>query len=237
MVYVPSRQPHISRAQLRQMCAVYEPDVGLEPENSARISRIDSEFRAAFTLLEDLPKSVSIFGSNVVTEGNQYYGEARRLAARLAKELKYAVVTGGGPGIMEAANRGASEAGGVSVGFTIDIPHAEPSNRYANQELRFHYFFTRKVALGFAASMYIFFPGGYGTLDEFFELITLIQTGKIQPLPIYCFGTRYWHPIQRLLDTYCYKEGYIADADRSLFTVTDDHDVIIEAARQAPVRE
>lgn len=227
----------ISRAQLQKMCAVYEPDIGLEPENSQRINRIDREFRAAFKLLETMPKSVSVFGSNVVAEGNQYYGEARRLAARLVKELGYAVVTGGGPGIMEAANRGAAEAGGVSVGFTIDIAHAEPRNRYANQELPFHYFFTRKVALSFAASMYIFFPGGYGTLDEFFELITLVQTRKIQPIPIYCYGSRYWHPIQRQLDTYARKDGYISDVDFELFTVTDDLDLIIQAARHAPTRE
>ncbi len=219
------------------MCAVYEPGVGLDPDNSERLNRIDREFREAFKLLEDMPKSVSIFGSNVVTEGNQYYGEARRLAARLARELHYAVVTGGGPGIMEAANRGAAEAGGVSVGFTIDIAHAEPSNAYANRELPFHYFFTRKVALSFAASMYIFFPGGYGTLDEFFELITLIQTRKIQSIPIVCFGTRYWHPVERLLDTYARQEGYISDNDLALFTVTDDLDEIIRLARQAPLRE
>lgn len=216
---------------------MYEPGIGLDPENSARMSRIDGEFRKAFQLLEDLPKSISVFGSNVVVEGNQYYGEARRLAARLAKELKYAVVTGGGPGIMEAANRGAAEVGGKSVGFTIDIAHAEPSNKFANEELAFHYFFTRKVALSFAASMYVFFPGGYGTLDEFFEIVTLVQTGKIQPIPIYCFGTRYWQPVQRMLDTYALKDGYIRDTDLQIFKITDDHDEIIEAARQAPERE
>lgn len=233
----PNKSHDYSRARMRELCTMYETHPGEDPETTKRVERIETEFRRAFDLLEELPKSVSIFGSNAVREGNQYYGEARRLAYRLAKDAGLAIVTGGGPGIMEAANRGAAEAGGVSVGFQIDIPNAEPKNHYANRELKFHYFFSRKVALSFAASMYIFFPGGYGTLDEFFELITLIQTRKIQPIPIYCFGSRYWQPIERMLSSYALHDGYITERDMRLFTIGDDPDEIIRAARQAPVRE
>src|SRR3989344_8487710 len=147
-----------------------------------RLSLINKEFRNAFEFISHFKKSVTIFGSTRVGLENPHYISALNLAKRLS-ELGYTIVTGGGPGIMEAANRGAFEAGGKSVGLTIELPKRQPSNEFLTDQMNFHYFFTRKEALSFAAEAYIFYPGGFGTLDEFFEIITLVQTRKIRPVP------------------------------------------------------
>ena len=209
-----------------------------QAEESARLNRIESEFQSAFDFLEELPKNVSIFGASTSQPGDLYYEKARNLASRLVSEHGLAIVTGGGPGIMEAANRGAVEAGGVSVGLHIDITTGESRNPYPNRTLDFHYFFARKLALTFAASMYIFFPGGYGTMDEFFEIITLIQTNKIQSLPIVCFGAGYWEPLLRFMDYYMLRsDGYINNQDLKLFKITDSSDLILDMASHLPDRK
>ena len=206
-------------------------------ETTQRLDRIETEFRQAFDFLSKLPDSVSIFGSTRALPSSQEYQQARTLAARFVAEKDFAIVTGGGPGIMEAANRGALEAGGVSAGLTIELSTGEAINEYMNQSLRFHYFFARKMALSFAASMYIFFPGGYGTMDEFFELITLVQTRKIERIPIFCIGTSYWQPLRRLMEHYMLNpDGYISEADLGLFTITDDLGLVIECAKYCQVR-
>lgn len=202
-----------------------------------RLDRIEKEFRQAFEFLQDLPKNVSIFGSSMVTPDNRQYEKARQLASRLVSEQQLAIVTGGGPGIMEAANRGAAEAGGVSAALRIDLSTGEGHNTYANRSLDFHYFFARKLALTFAASMYIFFPGGYGTMDEFFEIITLIQTNKIQHIPVVCIGASYWEPLERFMDYYMLRsDAYIAPRDLGLFTITDNFDAVMEIAARLPDR-
>jgi uncharacterized protein (TIGR00730 family) len=150
----------------------------LEISPSWRIFRIMSEFVDGFTFLARIQRSVTIFGSARLAEDNAYYILARELGRRLAG-LGYTVVTGGGPGVMQAANQGATEAGGDSVGINIQLPHEQRVNPYVTRSISFHYFFSRKVMLDFSAEAYIFFPGGYGTLDEFFELITLVQTGGL----------------------------------------------------------
>lgn len=212
----------------------YIPD---QNDTDQRLHRIETEFRQAFDFLSQLPDSISIFGSTRSLPNSVEYKKARELARRFVTEKQFAIVTGGGPGVMEAANRGAHEAGGISVGLTIELNTGELINTYINKSLRFHYFFARKMALSFAASMYVFFPGGFGTMDEFFELITLVQTRKIERIPIFCIGTDYWQPLQRFMEHYMLSpDNYISETDLGLFTITDDLNLVIECAKYCQVR-
>src|SRR5512146_2151483 len=162
---------------------------------SWRIFRIMSEFVSGFTFLGNIQKSVTIFGSARLAQSNPYCKKAYDLGRRLSQE-GYTVVTGGGPGVMQASNHGAWDAGGNSVGLNIELPHEQRINPYVRRSTSFHYFFSRKVMLDFSAEAYIFFPGGFGTLDEFFELVTLVQTGKLDHMaPIIMVGTDYWGPL------------------------------------------
>ena len=156
-----------------------------------RIFRIMAEFVDGFETMAKVGKAVSIFGSARTKPGDPYYKAAEE-TGRLLARAKFAVITGGGPGIMEAANKGAHEAHGMSVGLNISLPHEQESNPYLDVNLDFHYFYARKVMFVKYASAFICFPGGFGTLDECFETLTLIQTLKIEPLPLILFGTDYW---------------------------------------------
>src|SRR3989338_7679319 len=204
---------------------------------SERIAEISREFTEGFAFLEEFPKSVTFFGSNQFKEDNPYYQSARTLAGRLVKELGYSVVSGGGPGIMEAADRGAFEAGGNSLGLLIKLPNEQPVNAYITKSVSFYYFFARKVCLAFGAEVFIFYPGGYGTLDEFFEIITLVQTNKIRGVPMICVGSAYWNKVKSFMETELLSRGFIYENDLGLFTITDNHDEIIEIIKKAPLRE
>lgn len=204
---------------------------------SKRMSIIMKEFSGAFKLLHGHDQSVTFFGSTRFSEDNPYYIKARRLGQRIARELRYTVITGGGSGIMEAANRGAYEAGGKSIGMNITLPHEQQLNRYVTAHMSFYHFFTRKVALGFLAETYVIFPGGFGTLDEFFEIITLIQTEKIPRVPVVLVGREFWEKIDayfkaELLE----KHETISPEDLSIYTITDNEDEIIDIIRKAPLR-
>lgn len=226
-------QPLRSLDEYRSHAAAYVSDV----EEAQRLDRIEEEFRHAFDFLAVLPKSVSVFGSSKSQPGSLYYEKARQLAARFVSEKNVAIVTGGGPGIMEAANRGAAEAGGISAGLTIELSTGEGHNSFANRTLQFHYFFSRKMALSFAASMYVFFPGGFGTMDEFFELVTLVQSKKIQRVPIFCVGASFWEPLERFFDYYMLRhDRMIEPTDLGLYTITDDLNLILECAESCQVR-
>ena len=161
-----------------------------------RIALITKEFTNGFEFIKNYPRSVTFFGSARTKSGELYYEKAKELANRIVKELHYSVITGGGPGIMEAANKGAYEAGGNSLGLTISLPHEQLTNSYLTDREDFHYFFSRKVCLSFSAEAYIFFPGGFGTLDEFLEILTLIQTNKIPKAPIILIGESHWTPLE-----------------------------------------
>lgn len=201
-----------------------------------RINLISKEFTDGFAFLQDYPKSVTIFGGSHFTEDNTYYKAARTLGERIVKELQYSVFTGGGPGIMEAANRGAFEAGGPSLGLTIDLAHQQTRNKYLTKNLDFYYFFSRKVCLAFSAEAYVFFPGGFGTMDEFFEIVTLVQTGKTEKVPMVLFGTDFWNPLNELMKTELLQRGTIEPSDLNLYTITDDLDQVVEIIRNAPIR-
>jgi uncharacterized protein (TIGR00730 family) len=201
-----------------------------------RLETISEEFQNGFKFLEDYPKSVTFFGANQFREDNPYYADARSLAGRIVKELGYAIVSGGGPGIMEAANRGAFEAGGHSVGLTIKLPREQIINKYLTSELDLYYFFSRKVCLSFSAEAFIFYPGGYGTLDEFFEILTLVQTGKIEGVPIICVGSDFWNDVLALINKQMISRGAILEEDLAIFEIIDDHDKILEIIKKVPVR-
>jgi uncharacterized protein (TIGR00730 family) len=201
-----------------------------------RVSEISKEFADGFKFLEDFPRSVTVFGSTQTKEGSPYYEDARILSGRIVKELGYAILSGGGPGIMEAANRGAFEAGGVSIGLLIGLPQEQIVNKYISKNIKSYYFFVRKVCLSFSAEAFIFYPGGYGTFDEFFEILTLVQTKKITGVPIICVGSKFWNKVKDLMEDEMLARGTIDEHDLKLFEIVDNHDEIIDIIRNAPVR-
>ena len=201
-----------------------------------RVALISKEFTSGFDFVKNYPRSVTFFGSTRTKENEYYYEKARTLAGKIVKELHYSVTTGGGPGIMEAANRGAYEAGGNSLGLTIDLPHEQLTNKYLTDREDFHYFFSRKVCLSFSAEAYIFFPGGFGTLDEFLEILTLVQTNKIPKAPIILVGAQFWNPAEQFFREVLIKDKMITEEDLSLYTITDDEDEILKIIKSAPVR-
>jgi uncharacterized protein (TIGR00730 family) len=201
-----------------------------------RVELIGKEFTDGFEFLSNYPKSVTVFGGTYFTEDSPYYKKARHLTKRIAEELQYCVLTGGGPGIMEAANRGAFEAGGESLGLTIELENHQIQNPYLTNNLDFYYFFSRKVCLSFSAESYIFFPGGFGTFDEFFEILTLVQTRKIEKVPIILVGSDFWKPLDALMKKEMLGRGTIDKEDLNLYKITDNEDEILEMVRSAPVR-
>ncbi len=200
-----------------------------------RVALISREFKDGFEFIENYPRSVTFFGSARTKEGDFYYEKARSLAKKIVEETHYSIITGGGPGIMEAANRGAFEAGGNSIGLTIELPHEQVTNKYITHKLGFHYFFSRKVCLAFSAEAYIFFPGGFGTMDEFVEILTLIQTNKIPRAPMILVGEN-WKELDSFFKDVLVKKGFIEEGDIRFYTITDDESEILEIIKKAPVR-
>jgi uncharacterized protein (TIGR00730 family) len=192
---------------------------GALPENVLSIAR---EFWAGFAAVDKIDRpAVSIFGSARVAEATPTY-EAARTTARLFAEAGLAVVTGGGPGVMEAANRGAQEGGGLSIGFNIVLPHEQSLNPYCDLGLTFKHFYARKTMFVKAAEGFVIFPGGFGTLDELFESLTLIQTGKIGTFPVVLFDTDYWTEMLDWVRGEMLADGLVSQADLELLYLTDD---------------
>jgi uncharacterized protein (TIGR00730 family) len=192
-----------------------------------RVLRIMGEFVAGFDALAEIGPAVTIFGSARTQKDDPIYAQARELGEALAK-AGFATITGGGPGIMEAANRGAFEAGGVSIGANIELPHEQGLNRWVNVPLNFRYFFVRKMMFVKYASAFVIFPGGFGTLDELFESLTLIQTGKLEHFPVILFGSSYWSGLVDWISGAMLNGQKIAESDLELLTVTDRVDVALE---------
>jgi len=207
-------------------------------EITHHIEHIKHEFEEGFDFLKKYPKSVSVFGSSMASPDSANYLKAVELTGRIASELQYAIVTGGGPGIMEAANKGAYQAGGASLGLNVSIPHERTTNAYVTHAIKFSYFFSRKTMLQFAAEAYVFFPGGYGTFDELFSALTLVQTGKFPRVPIILFDSSFWKPLRAfLLSEMCKKNHSIEEADLGLFEITDSIDRVLEIITRAQVSE
>jgi len=202
-----------------------------------RIFRIMAEFVEGFEFLAPLRREVTFFGSARLPEGSRWYEEARRLG-RLLGENDFTVITGGGPGIMEAGNRGAYEGGGTSIGLDIELPEEQRRNAYVQKGIGFHYFFTRKVMMSASAQAYIYFPGGFGTLDEFFEIITLIQTEKMQHVPVVCVGKDFWEPLDGWLrSALLAKFETISPADLELYTIVETAEEAFDLIKDSPERK
>ena len=197
-----------------------------------------SEFDKGYSLIKKYPRSVSILGSARFDKNNIYYKQAESLGNRIVKELGYSVVTGGGPGIMEAANKGAYEAGGSSLGFIIKLPKEQSINKYLTDYVEFEYFFSRKTLLFFAAESYVYFPGGFGTFDELLEIMTLIQTGKINRTPVVLVGKEFWKPFLDLFkQKLAIETSTINMEDLDICKIVDSEDEIMEIIKNAPYRE
>src|SRR5215210_3810858 len=198
-----------------------------ELTDAQRLLRIQDELRNGFQALGQIGKAVSIFGSARTPRSDPRYERARELARKLGEE-GFAIITGGGPGIMEAANRGAREAGVPSVGLGIELPHEQGMNEWVDLPLTFHYFFTRKVMFVRYASAFVVFPGGFGTMDELFEAATLRQTEKIRYFPIVLLDSGYWHGLVDWLRARMLGDGYISPDDVDTLRVCDDLNRVID---------
>ncbi len=191
---------------------------------SWRVFRIMAEFVQGFELLRDTGLAATFWGSARLRPDDRYYKAAEELASKLAKK-GFSIVSGGGGGIMEASNVGAFKVGGKSIGLNIHLPFEQKLNPYTTHSLNFDFFFSRKVMLTFASEVYVYFPGGFGTMDEFFEIVTLIQTKKIAQLPIVLYGKEFWEPLLRFFEQDMLKKfGTISAEDLSLFVIMDDVD-------------
>jgi len=208
-------------------------------EIKARIGRIKEEFQEGFEFIKKHPKSVTFFGSARFKEDHPDYIRARELGKKVA-EMGYDVITGGGPGIMEGGNRGGKEAGGPgkSLGLNIELPFEQVINPYVEESLSFKYFFSRKVVMTFSAEAYVYFPGGFGTLDEFFEILTLVQTRKIPRVPILLVGKDYWGKVDEMIKTLLVDEfETINPEDRDLYRIVESDEEVLEIIKNAPLRE
>lgn len=191
---------------------------------SWRVFKIMSEFIEGFDIIRRYSLAVTFFGSARASLENTLYQQAEELARRLAKK-SFTVITGGSAGIMQAANKGAFEAGGTSVGLNINLAETQTFNKYLTERFGFDHFFVRKVMLTYASEVYVYFPGGFGTLDEFFEIVTLVQTKKIRKVPIILFGKAYWTPLLAFIEKTLYEErSAINKEDMTLYTLVDSVD-------------
>ncbi len=204
----------------------------VEGQDEARLYRIRAEVDAGFDALREIDDGVSVFGSARTPAGHPWYELCRETGACLARH-GFTVITGGGPGLMEAANRGAAEAGGLSVGLNIELPHEQHVNPYVNRAVEFHYFFARKLMFVRYARAFVIFPGGFGTLDELFESLTLIQTDRIKHFPTILVGREFWAPLLEWIDTALEDEGLIASADKGLLVVADTPEEVCAHVQRA----
>ena len=205
-------------------------------ETSDRVSRVDAELADGFEMINKYDDTVTIFGSARLGEDNEYYQLARDIGYQLAS-AGYTVSTGGSGGIMAAGNRGAFEAGGNSLGFNIQLPHEQKLNTYITEGMSFRYFFTRKVILAYGAKAYIYLPGGFGTMDEFFELMTLIQTKKAPEAPLILVGSKFWNGLDKFIKEQMLTLGTISEGDEQMYTITDDIDEVMEIIDRQPPRD
>ncbi len=228
----PFRPKHLTTDDIRAGCIKLYGADGVE----SQLCVSNEELRQGLDFMETIEKSITVFGSARTPETDPYYAKARRIAYRAATELECAMVTGGGPGIMEAANRGCYEANGKSIGMQIILPHEQVTNQYVTDMIPFYFFYNRKTVMRFASEAYLFFPGGFGTLDELMEALTLVQTGKTAKIPLILVGKEYWTDLDTFIKKDLQKEHMIGESDTSLYHITDDEDEIMEIIKNAPKR-
>ena len=207
------------------------PIVETELDDAQRVERARAELRKGFDLMRDVGPAVAIFGSARTSAEDPEYRLARETARRLG-EHGFSIITGGGPGTMEAANRGAQDAGVLSVGLNIELPFEQGLNPYVERGMEFHYFFARKVMFARYSCALVSFPGGFGTLDETFEVLTLVQTHKMAPHPIVLVGGDYWDGLLAWMRTHLVAQGRVSSAELELATLTDDPEHVVEVVRQ-----
>jgi uncharacterized protein (TIGR00730 family) len=205
-------------------------------DDERRVDRIHKEVEGAFHALRDIDEGVSIFGSARIEEGHRWYELSRETAACLTHH-GYTVITGGGPGLMEAANRGAAEADGLSVGLNIELPREQHVNRYVNRQFQFHYFFARKLMFVRFARAFVILPGGFGTLDEMFESLTLIQTHRIHSFPTILVDSEFWDPLLEWIDHGLEDNGLISPGDKELLVVADEPEQVCQHVIRASERQ
>ena len=203
----------------------------INPEDMERAISYMYDLGRWLNLLRTFPQGVTAFGSARVKEGDKYYDKARELGGLLAQN-GHPVITGGGPGIMEAVNRGAFEFGGRSVGLNISLEHEQFANPYLTDVMEFHYFFARKVMLSMASKVYVYFPGGFGTLDELSEILCLMQENKMPHMPVFLFGKSYWKPLDRFFRNKLLSSKMIKAPDLNIYKITDDINDVIKAANK-----
>jgi uncharacterized protein (TIGR00730 family) len=219
-----------------ELLSAEQPVVAVQRTEAQRLERIHDELVRGYKALAPVRCGISIFGSARVAPGDPVYERAREIGHKLGT-AGFDVITGGGPGVMEAANRGAQEAGALSVGLNIELPFEQGPNPYQDIALTFHYFFTRKVMFVRFATGYVVLPGGYGTLDELFEALVLIQTDKIRHFPVVLVGREHWEPLLDWLRARLADDGYIDAADLDLVAVTDDPEEVVRLATRGAERQ
>ena len=223
MARPPERTP---KSPDEELLGAEQPTIASTTSDSERLERVQKELKTGFGALARIRPAVSVFGSARVPVGDPQYELTRELARRLGEE-GLAVITGGGPGLMEAANRGAQDADVASVGLRIELPFEQGMNQWVDIPLHFHYFFTRKVMFVRYASAFVILPGGFGTLDELFEAVTLIQTKRVREFPVVLVGTDYWSGLISWMRDHLLAEGKIDEDDLDLFVVSDDPDEVV----------
>ena len=218
----------------QEMLEAGTPAVAATLSDRRRLHRVHRELAEGFRALAHVGPAVSVFGSARTPADDPDYRRAREVARRLG-QAGFAIITGGGPGIMEAANRGAAEAGAESVGLNIELPHEQGMNSYVGLPLTFHYFFTRKVMFVRFAGAFVVFPGGFGTLDELFEALTLIQTGRVLHFPVVLVGSSYWRGLVAWMRDQLDDGGMVSPGDLELMSITDDPAQVVEIVSAARV--
>ena len=203
----------------------------LNTEDVERSLRYAKDLEQGLAKVRTFAQGVSIFGSARLDENGKWCKLAEKLGFMLAQN-GHAVISGGGPSIMQAANKGAYEAGGRSIGLNIELPHEQHINPYVTDSIEFHYFFARKVMLTMASKVYVFFPGGFGTLDDFSEILILMQEGKMPKMPMFLIGKSFWKPLDKFFENKMQKMGTISAKDRKIYKITDDITEVVKAANK-----
>jgi len=207
-------------------------------EEETKLCMIQEEFRQGLDIVSEMTPSVTFYGSARLGENHPSYKAAEKLAYRISKELGYIILSGGGPGIMEASNKGAYDAGGRSVGLSIRLPNEQKTNPYVTDEIPFYFFFARQVTMSYCTEVCIFCPGGFGTFNELFEILTLQQTGKLGRIPVILFGSDFWNPVDKMIkEVLLDKFNTINEKDTDLYTITDDEDEILKIISNSRLRD